>query len=117
MVRFQDQATAFLATAPLGQQVANLPPEKNVIDKHVFSQLKQLGLPPSEVSSDSTFIRRVTLDIAGRLPKYEETVEFLQSNDPNKREVLVDQLLETNDYANYFAQKVDFDTPKSCRSK
>lgn len=105
MVRFQDKAAAFLATVPLGQKVVSLPAEQTVVDTHVFRNLKELGLPPSRISTDSTFIRRVTLDIAGRLPTMEEAESFIQNHDPEKRSKLVDALLESDDYANYFAQK------------
>lgn len=105
MVRFQDQADSFLATVPLGQPITDLPPVATIVDKHVFRNLKELGLPPSLISTDSVFIRRVTLDIAGRLPTLEESNEFLKSTDPDKRKKLIDRLLETEDYANYFAQK------------
>lgn len=105
MVRYQDKAAAFLATIPLGQKIASLPAVKTVVDEHVFANLKELGLPPSNLSSDSVFLRRVTLDIAGRLPTLEETEKFLSAEASNKRKELVDRLLETEDYANYFAQK------------
>ncbi len=105
MIRFQDHATAFLATIPLGAPIGDLPPENTMVDIHVFEKLKELGLPPSELSTDSVFIRRVTLDIAGRLPTADESIQFLDSQDPGKRKALVDRLLDSEDYANYFAQK------------
>ena len=105
MVRYNGQVDSFLGTVPLGAKVANLPAEKNLVDKFVFRQLKELGLPPSTVCDDSTFIRRVTLDIAGRLPTLQETRAFLESEVPSKREKLVDGLLESDGYANYFTQK------------
>ena len=66
MIRFQEHVDVFRATLPLGATVENLPPPANFIDKHIFAQLKTLGLPPSENSDDATFLRRVTIDIAGR---------------------------------------------------
>jgi len=105
MIRYQGQATAFQATIPLGVPVEKLPPERNFVDKLVFDRLQELGLPPSPVSDDSTFLRRVTLDIAGRLPALEETQAFLADTDPDKRDKLIDRLLASNAYADYFAQK------------
>ncbi len=68
MVRFQGEVGVFRAVIPQGLPVANLPPEKTLVDKHVFASLKQLGIPPSALCDDSTFIRRVTVDLTGRLP-------------------------------------------------
>ncbi|MBM3996451.1 MAG: DUF1553 domain-containing protein [Planctomycetes bacterium] len=105
MARFQTHVDVFRAMVPLGADVAKLPPAKNFIDDHVFAQLKKLGVPPSELCDDATFIRRVTLDIAGRLPTLSETEQFLASKDPARQEQLVDALLASKDYADYFAGK------------
>ena len=82
-----------------------LPPSKNFIDDLVFANLKEIGVPPSPVIDDATFLRRVTLDIAGRLPTIAETEAFLASTDPKKRDLAINQLLTTPDYADYFANK------------
>ena len=105
MTRFQSHVDVFRATVPLGLKVDQLPPTNGFIDQLVFDKLRRLGLPASEVCDDSTFIRRVTIDIAGRLPTKEETIEFLRSSDSKKREQLVDRLLDTADYADLFANK------------
>jgi hypothetical protein len=105
MVRFQGQVTVFRAGIPLGVAVTNLPPEKNFIDKFVFGKLKQLGIPPSPLCDDATFVRRVYLDITGRLPTADEAKQFAASTDPAKRDKLVDYLLETPEYGDYFANK------------
>ncbi|WP_197443017.1 DUF1549 and DUF1553 domain-containing protein [Lignipirellula cremea] len=105
MVRYLGQVAAFRATIPRGAPVDQLPPVRNVIDGFVFDKLKDLGLPPSPVCDDSTFIRRVTLDIAGRLPTFEETQAFLADAGPNKRADLVDRLVDSDAYADYFSQK------------
>ena len=82
MTRFQSQVDVFRATVPLGLEVNDLPEAKNFIDERVFAKLKQLGLPASPPSDDATFLRRVTIDIAGRLPTKEESVAFL--DDPER---------------------------------
>lgn len=105
MVRFQGQVSVFRAVIPLGVPVNNLPPEKNFIDKLVFGKLKQLGIPPSPVCDDATFVRRVYLDITGRLPTADEARAFVESNDAAKRDKLIDYLLETPGYGDYFANK------------
>jgi hypothetical protein len=156
MVRYQARVAVFRATLPLGAPVANLPPPKNLIDELVFKKLKAAGMPPSEPCDDATFIRRVTIDVAGRLPTADETRRFLaESGGPSAgdqptanqqagvaraasadstessgsslspgeragvrgktpspasrseaaREALIDRLLDSADYADYFANK------------
>ncbi|MEI6712254.1 MAG: DUF1549 domain-containing protein [Verrucomicrobiota bacterium] len=105
MVRYQGKSGVYSASIPLGAPVENLPPTRNFIDQFVFSNLKLIGVPPSPVCDDPTFLRRVTLDIAGRLPTTEEANNFLTSKAPDKRDRLIDSLLDTPDYADYFANK------------
>ena len=104
MVRFQDHVTVFRSIIPMGLPVTP-PPAKNYIDRSVFARLSELGIPPSKVCDDSTYIRRVTVDIAGRLPTAEEVSAFLASTAGNKRDQLVDRLLASGDYADLFANK------------
>jgi hypothetical protein len=105
MARYQGHVGVFRATVPLGVPTENLPPAKNFIDELVFSKLKALGLPSSPVCDDATFLRRVTVDIAGRLPSQEESEAFLADTDPQKRAYLVDRLVDSADYADFFANK------------
>lgn len=105
MVRYQDRAVVFNVAVPLGAPVKQLPPTRNFVDQHVFANLKQLGIPPSPVCDDATFLRRVSLDIAGRMPTTAEAEAFLASKDPAKRDQLVDALLTSPDYADFFANK------------
>ena len=99
MVRYQAQVAVFQATVPLGAPVENLPKPKNFIDELVFKKLKTVGMPPSEISDDATFLRRVTLDVAGRLPSMEEAKAFQADADPGKRDKLVERLIASGDYA------------------
>lgn len=105
MVRYQGQIGVFQATLPLGAPVENLPPARNFIDELVFKHLRATGMPPSADCDDATFIRRVTIDIAGRLPTVAEATEFVQSTDPTKRDKCIDRLLDSGDYADCFANK------------
>lgn len=105
LVRFQEHIATFTATIPQGSEVKELPAPNNFIDEHIFNRLSLLGLPPSAPADDSAFLRRVTLDIAGRLPTLDETKAFLASKDADKRSQKIDELLEGTDYADYFAGK------------
>jgi hypothetical protein len=105
MVRYQDRVAVFNASVPLGAPIDSLPPTRNFIDELVFANLRELGIPPSPVCDDATFIRRVTLDICGRLPTQQEAAAFLASAAADKRDALVDDLLRTPEYADFFANK------------
>jgi len=80
-------------------------PIRNFVDKQVIQKLRQLRKPPAAISDDGTFLRRATLQIAGRLPTLDETRAFLEDQSPDKRDQLVDRLLASADYADHFAQK------------
>ena len=105
MARYQGHVGVFRGTVPLGLPVENQPKPKNFVDELVYGKLKALGLPSSNLCDDATFIRRVTVDCAGRLPTFAESEAFLNDKDPNKRENLVNRLLDSTDYADYFANK------------
>ncbi|MBI4601272.1 MAG: DUF1553 domain-containing protein [Planctomycetes bacterium] len=105
MVRFQGQVGVFRASIPLGAKVESLPPARSFIDELVFKKLQLLGIPPSAPCDDATYLRRATIDIAGRLPAGAEAKAFAEDVDPAKREKLVDRLLASTDHADTFANK------------
>lgn len=105
MTRFQGQVAVFRATVPLGISIEAWPKSRNVVDELVFSKLNALGIPPSPECDDATFIRRVTLDLCGRLPTIAEAQAFVQSTAEDKYESTVDRLLTTVDHAEFFAKK------------
>ena len=76
--------------------------ETNFIDHHVFAKLRKFNIVPSKLSDDQEFLRRVCLDLTGTLPPPERVREFLASEDPNKREKLVETLLDTPEYIDYW---------------
>ncbi len=105
MARYQGQVGVFRASIPLGVPVESTPTPKSFVDELVFKKLKTLGVPPSAVCDDATFIRRSTIDIAGRLPTPEETQKFMADASPGKRDQWIDTLLASPDYADFFANK------------
>lgn len=106
MARYQGKVTTFRASVPLGMTIPAYAFEpKTEVDKQTVKKWQQLGLVPSGLCSDETFIRRVYLDIAGTLPRPEEVTKFLADTSANKRDKLVDDLLETPEYSYYFANK------------
>jgi hypothetical protein len=105
MVRYQGKVAVYSASVPLGAPLENFPKPRNFVDEHVFANLKTLGIPPSPLCDDATFLRRVTLDIGGRLPTENEAAAFLSSQDADKRDKVIDDLLRSPDYADFFANK------------
>lgn len=105
MARYQGQVAVFRASLPQGAEISKWPEPYNFVDEPVLAKLKTLGIPMAERCSDSEFLRRVTLDICGRLPTLEEVRSFLDSQDANKRAQVIDRLLDSSDYAEYFALK------------
>jgi hypothetical protein len=103
MARYQDKVSVFRGTLPLGIPVRELPEERNVVDRWIFARLKEVGMPPSPLCDDATFLRRVTLDLAGRLPTAEEVLRFAENPAKDKRARWIDTLLESGEYADTFA--------------
>ncbi|OWK41717.1 Translation initiation factor 2 [Fimbriiglobus ruber] len=93
-------------TLPKGFQFAwpNVP-EYNYVDGLVNAKLKKLRIEPSGLCDDQTFLRRVYLDIIGVLPTPDEYARFLVSTLPNKREILVDELLDRKEFAELWVLK------------
>lgn len=100
------QATALLDFVPARPDfVWKKPPVNNYIDTHVNARLVKLRMNPSEVCSDSEFIRRVHLDLVGLLPTPDETRKFLADNGADKRARLIDALLQRPEFADTWAIK------------
>jgi hypothetical protein len=72
------------------------------IDFLVEFKLREMGGEPNRLASDENFLRRVYLDVAGRIPSAEEAKEFLHSKEPQRREELIDKLLSSPDYVSNF---------------
>ena len=83
---------------------ADLTPQGK-IDEFVFERLSQLGIKPSKVCSDAVFLRRAYIDVIGTLPTAREARDFLADQNPKKRSVLIDDLLQRKEFATYWAMK------------
>lgn len=80
-------------------------PKRNFIDEHILEQLERLNLKPSPRSPDSEFIRRVYLDTIGMLPTPAETRNFLADKSPDKRDRLIDALLQRDEFVDYWTYR------------
>ncbi|HYT93478.1 MAG TPA: DUF1549 and DUF1553 domain-containing protein, partial [Gemmataceae bacterium] len=107
LVRYLDQIRSarltYVRTDPAF--VFKAPAPANDIDRHVFAKQKELQLNPAPLATDEVFLRRVYLDAIGVLPTPEEARTFLDSRDPEKRSKLIDQLLQRDEYAFWWALK------------
>jgi len=81
-------------------------PRFNFIDDFIFAKLRKFNIIPSELSSDSQFLRRVCLDLTGTLPPPNRVREFLASKDPRKRDKLIDILLQSPEYVDYWTFRI-----------
>jgi hypothetical protein len=106
MARFNGHVTVFRATVPrAGEKAAFEFKQQTVVDQHTANKWRELNISPSELCSDEVFIRRVYLDVTGTLPDVKDVTAFVKDIDAAKRDKLVDKLLETPEYAYYFANK------------
>jgi hypothetical protein len=73
------------------------------IDRHIAARWQQSKARPAARADDATFLRRVYLDLTGRIPPVTEVRDFLDDTSTTKRTELVERLLKTDDYARHFA--------------
>ena len=75
------------------------------IDSNVQSTWKAKNIKAAPLSSEEEFVRRIYLDLTGTIPSSNQARSFLESKDPNKRSKLIEQLLNSDQYAEYFASQ------------
>ena len=73
------------------------------IDQQLAALWQESGIRPVEAASDAEFMRRAYLDLTGRIPTVSEVHSFNDDKSPNRRELLVDQLLSHRDHATHLA--------------
>ena len=85
------------------QRVGGLAPVA-AINAHLREAWGQYGLKPSPTATDGEWCRRVYLDLIGRVPSVSELLDFTRDRATDKRSVLVDHLLESEDYIEEYAR-------------
>ncbi|MGE0606118.1 MAG: DUF1549 domain-containing protein [Pirellulales bacterium] len=106
---YLDQVAAIEVTVPFPAPVeprdyATLP-RVNFIDDHAIEQWRKLNLWPSGPADDATFLRRLRLDLTGRLPEPAEVTTFLADTNPNKRDLLIEQLLASPEFVDHWVHR------------
>lgn len=76
---------------PAAAQTEPVPPEE-LIDHYVLAKMERDGIKPAPLSNDSEFIRRLYLDLTGRLPEPDTARKFLADSNPDKRRKLIRSL-------------------------
>jgi hypothetical protein len=75
-----------------------------MIDERLAEALQRAGAVPAPLADDAEFLRRICLDLGGRIPAVAEVRDFLRDPSPDKRTRKVDELLDGPRYVNHFSQ-------------
>jgi len=102
LVKFLDKVSVARLTLPQPTGEFHRPPENNFVDTHVWNKLQRLNVQPSGMTDDGPFLRRLYLDTIGTLPSSEEVRSFLANQDADKRTKMVEQVLQRQEYADYW---------------
>lgn len=76
---------------------------RNFVDEFIFSKMEKNSIPHSGLTSDYEYMRRVTLDLTGRIPAAQELRDFITDNNPAKRDKLVDRVLASEAFVDKWA--------------
>jgi hypothetical protein len=82
-------------------------PTSDVIDHHVDQQLQKAKVTPAPQADDATLVRRLYLDLAGRIPTPSEAREYIDTTDPKKRDKLVAELVALPEFIRHNANEFD----------
>jgi hypothetical protein len=106
--RFLDRVVPLLFLVPIGSESIDHrnQPRHNMIDDELLAVLEQARLPVAPAVDDAGFLRRAQLDLTGRLPEPDEIRDFLADTRPAKRLELVDRLMASDAFADYWTYKL-----------
>src|SRR5262249_7495570 len=98
---------ALLACGPRADADEAGQPIEQVVDHFIDARLQQEGVPPAAQADDANLLRRLTLDLVGRIPTIAETRAYVASTDPDKRLQLVDRLLASPGFVRHQVNELD----------
>jgi hypothetical protein len=87
-----------VAASSYSSTASNDASSTNFIDQYLFSAMKDANLAPAGKTNDFEFIRRVTLDLTGRIPTATQVQTFVTDVSPDKRAKLIDTLLDSPEW-------------------
>ncbi len=104
VARYLNQVVPIEMIVPLSDStvVGSVDTSVNFIDDEIGDSLAVLGLPPSPLADDATFLRRATFDLTGRLPGPDRVLSYLEDPRPGKRSELIDELLQSDEFTQYW---------------
>ena len=107
MATYMGRVDVFRIFIPEGNSIRKYPEvaSSNDIDKSIYRQLRKLNIIASAACTDEQFLRRVFIDLTGTVPSADQTALFLSDQDPDKRDKLVDERLESPEFNSYWALK------------
>lgn len=100
--------TASLPPVPPGTRTGSLidPATTSTIDRYLFQAMAAANVTPAPPTTDFEFIRRVTLDLTGRIPTADQVTRFVADSSPDKRPQYIESLLSSpqwvDKWTNYF---------------
>ena len=104
VARYLDRIVPIEIIVPLSDTAVEMAgaPRHNFIDDEVLQLLSTLRIPVSQQADSLTFLRRATLDLTGRLPTIDGIGEFLNASGPQQRKQLIDGLLNSAEFNEYW---------------
>ena len=104
IARYLTEVVPLEFIAPLNEAPGQQDTRKRTenIDGEILKLLATLRLPVSPPADDATFLRRVTLDLTGRIPTPAAVTTFLADSDTDKRKALIDTLLASDEFNEYW---------------
>ncbi len=105
--RFLDRILPIDITLPVFDEPVDLTgePRANFIDDKVLKKLELLRVPPASAADDATYLRRVSVALTGKLPTRDEVEQYLADHAPGKRERLVDRLIASEAFTDYWTYR------------
>ena len=104
--RRQREFQQFSSSRPVAAAVSrrDVPGSANFIDDYVFGRIAQDSVPIADRTTDSEFLRRVSLDLTGRIPTPDQISAFTADSNPDKRTALIDSLLSSSPFVDRWTQ-------------
>ncbi len=104
LCRFLDRVEPVVLVWPMADAPVDLAAEQadNLIDEEIVKTLATLRITTSPQADDAAYLRRIRLDLTGRLPTPAEVDAYLHDHSPNKKATLVDRLLASPEFADYW---------------
>ena len=98
MAAFAANAASAMPSAPGGSRTDTLQHSANNIDKYLFQAMSDAGVAPAPPTTDYEFVRRITLDLTGRIPTADAVTSFVNDSSFDKRTKLVDALMASPEW-------------------